>query len=836
MRKRSVFLSILLASLLAAPLFAQGQQGIRSNPLGGNIFAASSTCATVQSCVWQQEAANVSAVSVTITGTFSATLVIEISADGGNTFTTYTTVSTTGLTTVAAASLTDVRVRASAYTSGSAGVLISAGTGATPAFVFIGLLANIPATCSVGQIAFVTNATAGQNIYECASANTWTQQLNSGGGGGGINITVNGGANVVTPANFNNTTPSAGANFLNCTWQISGSNISVECPSGTTSSSFLLGNTVLPVTITNGSHQWLNSYTSTTGIFTQTQPAFTDISGVAAVGQIPTAIPIANIGSAGLSGTSPITINAAGAIGCATCNTSSATVSTVSFTGGLISVATPTTTPAFTVAGTSGGIPYFSAASTWASSGALTQFGVVFGGGAGGSPTVSAQGGANFPLIGQGAANPIFSTIAYPTSLTSGGVLYGSSTTALSSSGLLTLNLPVIGGGAGAAPTVGTVTGNTTQFATWTGATTASRCVHTDANGNLIIAAADCASAPALSAVTAATGSNTIASGNNPQTWNWALTTDAIDGMAFGETSAATGGTLTGGLANQAIVAISTATNSTAVALEVAQGSITNTVGTPLAQFEATWNNSGLSGIGLLLNVVNTSSATGSRLFDFQVGGTSQGKLDKAGNATFLTSVQTGSAPPACTAGTAGFWCAGEGTVFTNVASTAGIYPDSTTHEYGAITNGSSLVGMLARVQPGQIHQTGKTAAITTATLCASSAGACNIAGMYTVEWAFTQGGTACGTPGTGGVTFLLTWTDTNGNAHSAVSLAMDDSASLVATTGTFHFTTANTTAWASGQFNISTNGSIIQYATGYTACGVGTGTYQLDITVTRKQ
>ncbi len=113
----------------------------------------------------------------------------------------------------------------------------------------------------------------------------------------------------------------------------------------------------------------------------------------------------------------------------------SGTVTSVSFTGGLVSVATPTTTPALTVAGTSGGIPYFSGAATWASSAALTA------------------------------------------------------------------NLPVIGGGAGATPTVGTVTGNTTQFATWTGATTASRCVHTDASGNLIIAAADCTTPGATTAL-----------------------------------------------------------------------------------------------------------------------------------------------------------------------------------------------------------------------------------------------------------------------------------------------------------------------------------------------
>jgi hypothetical protein len=67
-------------------------------------------------------------------------------------------------------------------------------------------------------------------------------------------------------------------------------------------------------------------------------------------------------------------------------------VTSVSFTGGLITVATQTTTPALTVAGTSGGLVYFSSASTWASSAALTQYGVVYGGGAGAAPVATAAG------------------------------------------------------------------------------------------------------------------------------------------------------------------------------------------------------------------------------------------------------------------------------------------------------------------------------------------------------------------------------------------------------------------------------------------------------------
>jgi hypothetical protein len=161
--------------------------------------------------------------------------------------------------------------------------------------------------------------------------------------------------------------------------------------------------------------------------------------------------------------------------------------------------------------------------------------------------------------------------------------------------------------------------------------------------------------ATALSAITVATGANTIANGNNPQTWNWAQTTDAQDGIAFGETSAATNGTLTNGLANQAVHSISTATNSTATPLEIAQGSITNTVATPLLQLESTWNNSGLTGEGILENVTNTSSAAASVLMDLRVGNSTQFKVDVSGNATGASYTATGSGAGyfQCSAGTA---------------------------------------------------------------------------------------------------------------------------------------------------------------------------------------
>ncbi len=85
---------------------------------------------------------------------------------------------------------------------------------------------------------------------------------------------------------------------------------------------------------------------------------------------------------------------------CAALTTGGAgTVTSVGFTGGLISVGTPTTTPAFTVAGTSGGIPYFSSSSTWASSGVLGANLPLFGGGAGSSPIAGTRSGNTTTVV-----------------------------------------------------------------------------------------------------------------------------------------------------------------------------------------------------------------------------------------------------------------------------------------------------------------------------------------------------------------------------------------------------------------------------------------------------
>ena len=87
-----------------------------------------------------------------------------------------------------------------------------------------------------------------------------------------------------------------------------------------------------------------------------------------------------------------------------------------SFTGGLVSVGgSPVTTSgtlALTVAGTSGGVPYFSSASTWASSAALAANALVLGGGAGAAPaTLGSTGTTTTVLHGNAGGAPTFGAI-----------------------------------------------------------------------------------------------------------------------------------------------------------------------------------------------------------------------------------------------------------------------------------------------------------------------------------------------------------------------------------------------------------------------------------------
>ena len=64
----------------------------------------------------------------------------------------------------------------------TAGTQDFSGAAHTLPLIVIGSSSSLPAACAVGELAFVSGAVAGQQIYECSAANVWTQQSGSGGG------------------------------------------------------------------------------------------------------------------------------------------------------------------------------------------------------------------------------------------------------------------------------------------------------------------------------------------------------------------------------------------------------------------------------------------------------------------------------------------------------------------------------------------------------------------------------------------------------------------------------------------------------------------------------
>jgi len=66
----------------------------------------------------------------------------------------------------------------------TAGTQNFSGAAHTLPTIVVSTSGGLPGTCTVGELAFVTGATAGQQIYECSAINTWTQQT-------GQDVTIN---------------------------------------------------------------------------------------------------------------------------------------------------------------------------------------------------------------------------------------------------------------------------------------------------------------------------------------------------------------------------------------------------------------------------------------------------------------------------------------------------------------------------------------------------------------------------------------------------------------------------------------------------------------------
>ena len=334
-------------------------------------------------------------------------------------------------------------------TAGTVAFAATLPTAAVPAFT--GDVTNSAGslTTVVGKIngtTIGTNSAADQTIVTTASATgAWTSITNCSGGANALNYST-------STHTFSCNTISAGG----VVWS------SITNPTASTTFTAPVNDSTL-FTYTGGARttydmQWTAG--ADTGSPSTSSFIFNDNTSQTGTGSL------VQINTVGSSTQKPVTITAGGTANGVQMNTAGLLAPIGS--GGINASQVNSNTFPASSGFTSGGIPYYSSTSAESSSALLTNHGLIVGGGAGAAPAALSVGGANFPLIGQASANPIWSTIAYPTSLTSGGILYGSSTTALSSSGLLAQYGVVVGGGAGNTPATITVDNTATHalFAT----------------------------------------------------------------------------------------------------------------------------------------------------------------------------------------------------------------------------------------------------------------------------------------------------------------------------------------------------------------------------------
>ena len=161
------YLSLLL---LLLPTLTFGQ--IPSATAAGNITASGGTCATAGACVSLITTRDAATINVSVTGTFSATLQVEQSSDNVNFFPMPGS-AITGITLANYPAYPFFRIRASAYTSGTAVIQLSSNFTAAntangdpclnPAFRKASAVINI-STAATTQL---VSAVANQSVYVC---------------------------------------------------------------------------------------------------------------------------------------------------------------------------------------------------------------------------------------------------------------------------------------------------------------------------------------------------------------------------------------------------------------------------------------------------------------------------------------------------------------------------------------------------------------------------------------------------------------------------------------------------------------------------------------------
>jgi hypothetical protein len=347
---------------------------------------------------------------------------------------------------------------------------------------------SAPGTCAVGQVYFDSDATAGQNLYLCTATNTWTQLTGTGGSGGtGIVICTGGGTSTAYTCTASGLTVATGAMVLFIPHVNSGASPGLAVNGGSSAPIIRRNGNGVVADELKEDIEYILTYTGSAWRLTQPDVTVgTSLTGVLSVtdgviekeaGLCSTTDACAPTGGWDFASSAFLRIKrGTGAPSSADCNEAAEV--------GRIYARTDAETAKATFYGCSN-----TAAATYA-------WEVI---GDGGSGSGLADPGSNgiikrtslnttAPAAASDVSGLFSGTGDYLKSDGTKGTPSGSGN--VTAGGTLTLNAPVIGAGT-TAVSVGTRTGNTTEFVTQSGAKTAGKQATYDANGNLIASAYD---------------------------------------------------------------------------------------------------------------------------------------------------------------------------------------------------------------------------------------------------------------------------------------------------------------------------------------------------------